>query len=395
MKSDSIALFRLAFRPFFLLGALFSLLAMALWILSLHGTVSFTPYGGTVFWHAHEMVFGFVMAIVAGFLLTAVQNWTGIAGTRGTPLLALALLWLAARLAIAINLPVFITATLDLLFLPLVAWRLASPVLAIRQHRNLMFVPLLLVMTLGNGLSHLGAATGDPALAMQGIYLAAWMVVFVMTVIGGRILPMFTANGSQTARVENLPALEVAVIGITLIVVLLQGSGVAGLLPHWLNGALLLVLALLYSLRLARLRFGVTFRVPLLWSLHLAFWFLPLLYALLAWHYLAPTGSWTLSKSTAMHALFVGAMGNMILAMMARVALGHTGRPLKPQPLMSLAFGAVFLAALTRVLGVGVWPGAYGVWLDIAATGWLLGYGTFVACYWPVLTRARIDGKDG
>lgn len=390
-----IPLLRLAFRPFFLLGAAFSLLPIALWTANLTGYLDFTPYGGSLFWHAHEMVFGFVMAIVVGFLLTAVQNWTGITGTRGPLLALLVLVWLAGRLGMAFNLPSAFTALVDCLFLPLAAWRLASPVIAAGQTRNLMFVPVLLVMTLGNGLSHWGAIKGDLNLALQGVYLAAWMVVFIMTVLGGRILPMFTANGSQTRRVENLRWLEFACIGLTLALVLLQGSGVANQLPAWFNGGLASLVGLAHSARLFRLRFRVTLRVPLLWSLHLAFWCLPVLFLLLAWHYFAPAGLLPISKSTAMHALFAGAMGNMILAMMARVALGHTGRPLLAPRWMSFAFVALLLAATTRVLAVWLWPSLYLLWLSMATIAWLFGYGIFCIGYFPMLTRARLDGKAG
>lgn len=394
-ESLPIPFLRLAFRPMFLLGAVFSLLAIAVWTASLSGHLTLAPYGGSLFWHAHEMVFGFVMAVVVGFLLTAVQNWTGITGTRGHWLGLLVLVWLAGRMAMAFNLPIGITALVDCLFLPLAAWYLARPIVAVKQFRNLMFVPMLLVMTLGNGLSHWGAAYGDLAFALQGIYLAAWMVVLIMTVLGGRILPMFTANGSQTLRVENLPWLERGCIGITLALVLLQGSGVANQLPAGLNGGVALLAALLHAARLFRLRFRVTLGVPLLWSLHLAFWFLPLLFLLLAWHYLAPAGWLPISKSTAMHALFTGAMGNMILAMMARVSLGHTGRPLHAPAWMSLAFAATLVAAIARVLCLWLWPSHYLVWLSAAGFAWCLGYGIFCIGYFPLLTRARLDGKPG
>lgn len=393
METMPPAWLRLAFRPLFLLGALFSAIALALWGGVLHG-LAFVPYGGSLFWHAHEMVFGFVCAIVAGFLLTAVQNWTGVPGIKGGRLLALVSLWAAGRLLMALNGPALVTAMVDLGFLLAVAGSMAASVLAVKQYRNLMFVPVLLIMALGNGLAHLGIHTNDYGLALQGVYLAAWLVLLIMTILGGRVLPMFTANGSGTARVNNLPAIEMPLIAFTLLLVLSQGSGLAKLLPPWLNGLLALALALLYLARLLRLRFRVTLRVPLLWSLHLAFYFIPLMLLLLAWHYLAPVGLAPISYSTALHGLFAGAMGSMILAMMARVALGHSGRPLQPRPLMSLAFAAAILAGLTRVLGVWLWP-QFSPLLHLAIVLWLLAYGLFAWCYWPVLTRPRVDGKPG
>ncbi|BFM12509.1 NnrS family protein [Simiduia litorea] len=398
--SKSPALLGLAFRPFFLCGGVFSAIAIGLWISNLNGWLTFSPYGGSYFWHAHEMVFGFVCAIIAGFLLTAVQNWTGIPGIKGRALLVLFALWLTARLALALNAPTLISATLDLLFLPAVIFFLAKPVITIKQYRNLLFVPILLLMFVGNLVSHIALWRGDLAMALQGIYSAAWLVVMIMTILGGRIVPMFTANGSQTARVNNIPALEIATLGTTLFVVLCQASGVAKLMPTGVNFFICLLAAGLQLWRVVRWRFWVTAKVPLLWSLHISFLFIPMMLLLLSIHYLAQ--AWPslsvlpfVSYSTALHVLFVGAMANMILAMMARVSLGHSGRPLIPAPLMSAAFLAIALAALSRTLFIWLAPNASYWLLNATACLWLIAYGLFAIIYWPVLTRPRLDGKPG
>lgn len=394
------AVFGLAFRPFFLGGALFCSIAVALWISSLNGWLPFNPYGGSYFWHAHEMVFGFVCAIVAGFLLTAVQNWTGIPGIRGRALICLSGLWLAARLAFALNAPAPLTMTLDIAFLPCVAFLLAKPVITIKQYRNLLFVPVLLLMTAGNVVSHLGNYRGDFALSLQGIYAAAWLVLMIMSILGGRVVPMFTANGSQTPRVNNIAALEIATLSSTLLVVLCQASGVAKILPASINAIICAIAAIFQCWRVVRWGFWVTTKVPLLWSLHISFVFIPVMLLLLSLHYAQL--AWPnvvvlplIAYSTALHLLFVGAMANMILAMMARVALGHSGRPLLAAPIMRLAFAAIAMAALSRTLLIWLLPTANLWLLNASAALWLLAFGIFALIYWPVLTRPRLDGKPG
>ena len=398
--SKAPPLLGLAFRPFFLCGGIFSVISLALWISSLNGWLTFSPYGGSYFWHAHEMIFGFVCAIISGFLLTAVQNWTGISGINGWPLLGLIVLWLTARLALVINAPTAISSTLDLLFLPAVSFVLAKPVITVRQYRNLLFVPILLLMFVGNLVSHIALLRGDLVTALQGIYGAAWLVVMIMTILGGRIMPMFTANGSQTARVNNIRALEFATLATTLFVVLCQASGIAKLMPSSINFFGCALLAGIQFWRVLRWRFWLTTKVPLLWSLHISFLFIPLMLVLLSIHYLiqawpALTVLPFVSYSTAMHLLFVGAMANMILAMMARVALGHSGRPLMPAPMMSVAFLAIALAALSRTLSIWLAPNASYWLLNATACLWFIAYGLFAIIYWPVLTRPRLDGKPG
>lgn len=391
-----VAFFRLAFRPFFLLGALFSVCAVALWVGHLNGWWQPALYGGSVYWHGHEMLFGFVCAIVVGFLLTAVQNWTGIAGLQGKPLGALALLWGAGRLAMLTDAMPLVSAVLDSAFLPVAAVCLARPILRVKQYRNLLFIPLLLLLGGANIVSHVGTALGDPFLANQGLVATAWIILLIMTVMGGRVVPMFTANGSQTARVNNLPMLEKSVIGGTLLLALLHASGWVRALPDSFNAALLLGVGLLHAWRIVRWRFWVTGRVPLLWSLHIAFGFIPLSLCLLALHYAAQVYPIPyLSYSTALHLMLVGAMGNMILSMTARVALGHSGRPLQPVKAMSFAFVAIALAALGRTLLLWWLPAASVLLINGAAAFWLIAYGLFTVCYWPVLTQARVDGKPG
>ncbi|GAB3017635.1 NnrS family protein [Bowmanella dokdonensis] len=382
---------RLGFRPLFLLGGVFALLAIAAWGGMLAGLWGFSPYGGAYWWHAHEMLFGFVAAIVVGFLLTAVQNWTGVPGVKGQQLMQLVIVWLTGRALLWFDpaWPVWLTASLDLLFLPLAAGFMAYPLIKVRQTRNLFFVPVLLLMTVANLLMHVTVLSGQPSWFGHGNGLMLMLVVTLMCVLGGRVIPMFTANGTATVKVNPWPWLErFALGGIWLLVV---NALFGGLLPPMWLGSLLLATGLLHLVRWLRWRVWVTLPVPLLWSLHLAYLFIPLGLLALAGHYLL---AW-LPYSTAVHVLTVGAVAGMILSMMARVSLGHTGRPLKPHPMMNLAFAAVIFSALVRTAGVWLWHEQAQMLLLLSSLLWCLAFGLFVCFYWPVLTRPRVDGRPG
>lgn len=382
-------LLRLAFRPLFLGGSIFSAIAMLLWLALLQGWLQITPYGNTLLWHGHEMLFGFVAAIILGFLLTAVQNWTGITGIKGRPLLILAGLWLTARVLMLQNQWQPLTALIDLAFIPLGGYFLARPLVQIRQYRNLIFIPVLLAMLLANGAFHYGVIYDQPIISQQALQLMIWLVVLIMTILGGRVIPFFTANGTQTPKANPSKIIELSTIVSTILLVLVMGLGIR-LEPPIITGVLIIT-GLLHLIRFAKWRFWITFSVPLLWSLHAAYAFIPLGILAIAFSF---NSEW-LNYATALHALTAGAMGTMIISMMARVSLGHTGRPLQPAPIMSLAFTAIISAALTRVIGAWIFPSLTPqTWL-IAALLWCLGYGLFALIYWPILSQPRADGRQG
>ncbi len=386
----SLPFLRLAFRPFFFLGALFSILSLALWVAILTGNASLDVYGGGLWWHMHEMLFGFVCAIVVGFLLTAVQTWTGVPGIKGTALGCLVLLWLAGRASLLLQswLPGTIIVFIDMAFLPVAALVLARSVVLVRQWRNIVFVPLLLAMAAANGGMHWAATSSNSVVQNQAGTLMVMLVTLLMTIMAGRVVPMFTANGSGTERVAALTWLEWA----SPISVLLAVLTAAGVLPlsGFAAAAVFLAAAAVHALRVFRWRFRVTLGIPLLWSLHLSYWCIPIGLALYGLNLLgAPV-----THSQAVHALAVGAMGMMILAMISRVSLGHTGRPLKVGRIMACAFLAMFMAFGVRVFGVYL-ADYYVEVITLAAVCWGLAYGCFVAVYLPVLTRPRLDGRPG
>lgn len=381
-------LLRLGFRPFFLAGALFAALALPLWIIALQGGAGWQPTGGWLAWHRHELVFGFGLAIIAGFLLTAVQTWTGLPGLSGKPLAALALLWLSARIAWLSGLPAGIVVVLELVFPICVAFVMGRMLWAVRQKKNYPIVAVLALLALADGLSLVGLLRGDDSLQRQGVLAGIWLIAAMLGLIGGRVIPFFTQRG--VGRIEAFPPVVwldwALLVGAPLIAVLYAvGLAVQPSLPV---GVLFALVGVGHLVRLARWQDRRLWRVPLLWSLHLAYaWLVVACLGMAAWHV-----GLLHNPSPATHALTVGAMGGLILAMIARVSLGHTGRPLQPPKAMIAAFALLHLGTLSRVFLVELWPVSA---LHLAATCWAIAFGLFVIFYAPMLCRTRADGHPG
>jgi len=384
------AILRLAFRPFFLLGSLFSIISLSLWAGTMVGAITHEMYGGALWWHMHEMLFGFVSAIVVGFLLTAVQTWTGIPGLKGNSLLALVLLWLSGRLLLLFPaaVPQWLIVFADISFLPVAAMIFASYIIKTSQWRNFFFIPMLLALASGNGVMHWAAYINAPDLTSAASTTTVMLISLLMSIMAGRVLPMFTANGTRTERVQNLPWLERAAL-LTMLLAVLAGSGVPGLSGD-IAAFFMLLAAITLAVRGFRWRIWVTFSTPLLWSLHLSYWCIPL--GLLLYGLSLLTGN--VSHSQAIHSLTAGAMGIMILAMISRVSLGHTGRNLVVGRVMAIAFACAFAAFIVRVFGI-YWTGNYTSLIIAAAILWVLAYGAFLVMYLPVLSRPRVDGRAG
>ena len=380
---------RLAFRPFFLAGSLFAMLAIPLWIAAWTGFwPGFQPTGGWLSWHRHEMLFGFAMAIVAGFLLTAGQTWTGQPGVSGNKLMALAVVWLLARLGWLFGLPVALLIPLDLLFMLGVTGLMARMLWKARQKRNYPIIAVLSLMTAADVLVLCGVTLGDDALQRQGVLAGLWLVAALMAIIGGRVIPFFTQRGlGRTEAVKPWLWLDVALLVGTGLIAVLYAVGVALQQHVWL-GVLFLGIAAGHLLRLARWYDSGIWRVPLLWSLHLA----------MLWLVVAATGLalWNFglldSSSSSLHALSVGSMSGLILAMIARVTLGHTGRPLQLPPGIVGAFVLFNLGAASRVFLITEWP-VIGLWA--AAICWALAFALYAWRYAPMLVTARVDGHPG
>ena len=387
-KAMAVApILRLGFRPFFLLGAVLAALAIPLWIAALQGWALPTPVGGWLAWHRHELVFGFAGAIIAGFLLTAVQTWTGRPSLSGRPLALLVGLWLLGRLSwwLPSTWPLLL---FNMAFLLAVAGVMARLLWAVRQRRNYPIVLVLALLAAVDLLNLLGVLLQHDAWQRQGSHAAIWLVAAMMTLIGGRVIPFFTQRGlGRLEMVQPWAWLDLALLVGTLLLALLTGAGLL-LQPHWGGAVLLLALGLGHGIRLLRWFDRGLLRVPLLWSLHLAYaWMVLACLGLALWH-----AGVALPFSQALHALTVGAMAGLILAMLARVSLGHTGRPLELPRGFAVAFVLLNLAALLRVLGVSF---AYQPALWLAALAWGLAFAQFLYCYGPMLCRTRADGHPG
>ena len=397
-----VPLFRLAFRPFFLAAALFSVIALSLWGVFWIMGLDWVPYGGWIWWHAHEMLFGFAVAIIVGFLLTAVQAWTGQDSLSSWPLAGLFALWLLPRFlllspseAIGPQLP-----WLDLALLPVAALVLGRLIWRARQMHNLILVAVLILLTLTNAQMHWAIASGDGALARSASQSAIFIIVFVMVVMGGRVIPVFTANATATAKTVPNRLIELLSLGSVGLLALLQLSTAMQYLPPLLVASLFFLATAINLLRLLRWRSWITYKQPLLWALHLAYLFIVVGFFLCALRYAGLTlevfSGFAGQYATILHSFTIGGMGLLILAMMSRVALGHTGRPLVVGPWITFGFLCVVAAYLSRVWLPLVFPGSslhMSYLLSIFL--WLLGYGLFVMIYLPILSTPRADGRSG
>ena len=380
----SVAFFRLGFRPFFLLGGAFAALAIPLWLLVWGGRVTLPTTALPASWHAHEMVFGFVVAIVAGFLLTAVRNWTSRPTPTGPSLAGLAALWAAARLFVAFDgtIPHGLVAAVDCAFLPALALAIARPIVASKNWRNLAFVPLLLSLFAANVAYHFGSGT----VAVRAPRIAIDVILVIVVVIGGRVIPSFTANGLRI-EVPSRKLLDRAAL-VSMGAVALLGAVFDG---SWALAIASIVAGVLHGARLLGWRSWATRRSPILWVLHVGYAWIAIGLVLRGVATFVPS----LPASAPTHALTVGAIGTLILGMMSRVSLGHTGRMLTVARPITFAYALVALAALVRAGGPIVVPNGY-VWvLVVAGALWTMAFGTFVAVYFPVLVSPRVDGKPG
>lgn len=381
---QGFALWQLGFRPFYLLASSFAALSVLLWVLQFGGWLG-TPYLAGPMWHAHEMLFGYGLAVVVGFLFTAGRNWSGQATPSGLPLALLALLWLAGRVLVLT--PWGWAAVLVNAAFPIAAAvGLAVPLLRARNRRNYFFVALLVAMgiaQLGLHLAQLGVLTLP---GWVGVQLGLDMMLFIMAVMGGRVIPMFTNNGVPGAQARRQATLERFALGAVLAILAadlagLRGPGMAGLLA---------LAAALHGARLALWQPWRTLRTPLVWVLHAAYAFIVLHLALRA---LAEAGA--VLPSAATHALTAGAIGVMTLGMMTRTARGHTARPLRADRFDVASYLCVLAAALVRV-AVPLLAPHFTVGASMFA-GWLwaCGFALYTIRYAPMLLRPRLDGKPG
>lgn len=385
-------LFSYGFRPFFLLAGWFAVFGLASWLILYRGGLVWTGALPPSQWHGHEMLFGFVAAAIAGFMLTAVPSWTGSKGFGGWPLVLLTLLWVIGRVGFLLAgwAPLWTLAIFELAFLPALA-ALVAPALLRSRNRNTRLLFVLFALWAADVVFMVGLLRSDPGLAGAALTFALNLVLLLITVIGGRIVPAFTANALRRRGIEpmlrSFPALDGLVI-LSMIALL----AVDLLLPStpW-AGAVALVAGLAQAARLSGWNGHRTFAEPIVWVLHLAYAWIPV-GLLLKTAFLLGGFGWA---AFWMHALGAGAAAMMILAVMSRASLGHTGRELKVAPVMAVSYLLVALAAATRVFGPAIAPAHYSDLISLSGVLWMAGFLIFALVYTPILIRPRVDGKPG
>jgi uncharacterized protein involved in response to NO len=378
------ALWNLGFRPFYLLAGMFASVSILLWTAEYAGDLP-GGYLHDPVWHAHEMLFGYTIAVIAGFLFTAVRNWTGQPTPSGGLLAAYALLWIAGRVSVLTPYG-FVSAALNALFPIAVAAGVAVPLARSNNRRNYFFVGLLVLLGLATFAVHMArlGVVAWPARASLQVALDA--ILFIIAVMAGRVVPMFTNNGVPGARAVRHPLVEKAALGGVLLLILADLLQVDA---AWI-GVVAIVVAFAHAARLWLWQPWRTRSTPLVWVLHVAYaWIVVylVLHALAAWGVVA--------APLAVHALTIGTIGGMTIGMMTRTARGHSGRPLVADAVEVTCYALIALAAAIRVFGGIALPEFYRATVVLSGLCWSAGFGLFTVRYWPILTRPRLDGKPG
>jgi len=386
-----IPLFRLAFRPFFLGAGIFAVVSVIIWMIVYVQGINFNFSGmSPTTWHAHEMIFGYAMAVIAGFLLTAIKNWTGQQTLRGPGLVVLFALWLLARTIplTGMNIPLAVLAVIDLLFMILLVFAATMPVLKVKQYNQLGIISKLALLLLSNVLFYLGVLGIVEEGVQWGLYSGLYMVMALMFVMARRVIPFFIEKGvDNSVTVQNWKWVDL------ISLVLLLGLWIIDVFTSYLT-ATSVIAAMLFVVHVIRLYGWYTnglWNKPLLWVLYLAYG------SLTAGFLLKASEQWlTVSPYLSVHAFAYGGIGIMTIGMMSRVILGHTGRNVfEPPAVLVLCFGMMAGGAIVRVLFPLFDMGLYVYWVSISQILWIAAFLIFLGVYASMLVRTRVDGRDG
>jgi uncharacterized protein involved in response to NO len=386
------AILSFGFRPMFLLAALWAMGAMAVWTAMLAGALTLPSQFDSVTWHAHEFLFGYLSAVIAGFLLTAVPNWTGRLPVVGWPLAGLAMLWMAGRVAVAwsAHLPLWLVVVADVAFLGVLGLVVLREIIVGKNWKNLPVLGIVDVIILANLLFYLDFARGENAAQGVGLRLGLAAALVLVAMIGGKIIPSFTRNWLVKRKAAHLPTPPMQSFDKATLLVTIAALLIWVFAPyHALTGVALGAIALLHIVRLGRWQGLAAWPEPLVWVLHAAYAFIPLGAAAMAIAILAPH---TLSQAAALHVWTAGALGLMTVAVMTRASLGHSGRTL----LAGWGTTAIYLALMVSVaarVAADLLPDLRDTLLNAAALGWIACFAGFVLVYGPMLLRAKRDKK--
>ncbi len=381
------------FRVFFLAAAIYAMLAVLGWAAFLLGGWQLPVGWSPLHWHSHEMLYGFVTAAIAGFILTAITNWTSAKPLQNGALLALLCTWVAGRLAMwfASWLPPVLVALIDFTFLLILGTYVFYVLWKNNNRRNLILVLVIALLCIGNGLMHIGFISGDTQWLQIGQLLGFDLITLMIAIIAGRITPAFSGNwlrahGHDANRIRKWKTIEfLSIAGLGLIVILDASSASKSTLS-----AVALCTAIVHACRWYGWAGWLTWRAPLLWILHLAYLWLVAALVLRGLNGKVDA----VGSSVWQHALGVGAIGTMILGVMTRVAVGHTGRPLALLRWGLCIYIAISIAAITRILvAFGGVDFRFGI--GLSALAWVVAFALFIIIYGPVLIKPRADGKPG
>jgi uncharacterized protein involved in response to NO len=373
------AIFSYGFRPFFLGAGIWAALAILIWIPLYMGTFTWRSALSPLDWHIHEMLYGYVPAVVAGFLLTAIPNWTGRLPVCGAPLAGLALVWLSGRIAMLMggSIGVVTAATIDTGFLVLMLAVTLREVVAGKNWRNLRVLGLVLVLLAGNLVFHV--ETIRFGAANYGVRIGIAAILLLISLVGGRIIPSFTHNWMARANPGRMPVSFRRFDGVVIALTAVTFASWIAAPTATVTGVLMIVTGLLQAARLARWAGDRTWRDRLVLVLHVAYAFVPIGFLLTGAAILHPEHA---PASAGVHAWTTGAIGMMTMAVMTRASLGHTGQGLVATPLTQAIYVCLLVAAILRI--TAACTGSMAL-IHASGTAWILGFGGFAAVYGPLL----------
>ena len=395
IPEHTFSLFALGFRPFFLFAALSAVLLMLNWVMGFINGWSISTQYPAYSWHSHEMVFGYTVAVIAGFLLTSVRNWTGVEMPSGKPLAALLLLWLAGRILPLTPIDMMWLSIIDVAFLPILAIAIAIPIIRVRQWSNLFFVPLLLLLAVANAAFHAGTMNLLYEGVKYGLFGGLALIVVLLVIMGGRVIGFFIERGLnvQHKKIKGLDSLLVVATFISML-----GQFV---IPVNILFYIVAITSVLHVVRMILWHHKGIWRVPLLWILYTGYGWLTIgfiLNAIEVWgmtNPALPAVDVLRHQSLVIHAFTAGAIGVITLGMMSRVTLGHTGRAMQSHRVMNIAFAVINLAVVVRVFLPMFAPTLTLSWIELSGGLWALAFLLFLIIQGPMLIKARVDGRPG
>jgi uncharacterized protein involved in response to NO len=387
--SKGIAIFALGFRPFFLCAYITAIVFTLNWQLSHVTSINLSTYYGDIAWHSHEMIFGYLTAAIAGFLLTSVRNWTGMDTVKGMPLVWLTALWLGGRILPYFDgtIPHWIISAVDIAFLPILTVAFTIPLIKTKQVHNYAFPAITITLMIANILIHLELLDILNNVSHHGINIAINAIVILLAIVAGRVIPFFIGRSSWGAHTKKWPTIErlsyITIITLVLVRIIFPETELILFLA--------LLTAVIHSIRMAGWYARVIWSDSLLWILYIGYGWIVVSFILDALSVVVPS----ISSYIVLHAFTTGAISMITLGMMARISLGHTGRPVQSTPLITISFVLITLSGIIRVALPILLPEWIYYFIVLSGSLWAIAFLIFITIYTPILIRPRVDGLAG